>query len=175
MSASHSDSRIRRLAGAMSVVTLCLGALSAISSLYFWFDWSSLLPTTPEFERIAPSVQASLLALIGLPALGLMLWGLWNAFWLFRNLRKGALFVVDSGVRIGRVGIAILFLAPVGIVARAVGTVIVSWNNPPGQQEIAVSVGSADVIMLVAGATLLMLGWAMKEATRIADENRQFV
>ena len=175
MTASHSESRVRRLAGLMSWVTLALGALMTAASIYLWLDWSAPAPTSPEFTQISAGTQASLLALVGLPALGLMLWGLWNAFWLFRNLRGGAVFVTETGTRIHRVGFAILLLPFVGVLSRTAGTVITSWNNPPGEHEISVSISSADVVMLVAGAMLLLLGWAMAKATSIADENRQFV
>ena len=175
MSASRSESRVRRLAGLMSWVTLALGALMTVASIYIWFDWSAPVPASPEFVQISTATQASLMALVGLPALGLMLWGLWNAFWLFRNLRGGAVFVTETGTRIHRVGLAILLLPFVGVASGAAATVITSWNNPPGEHEISVTIGSADVVMLVAGAMLLLLGWAMAKATSIADENRQFV
>ncbi len=175
MRASRSESQVRRIAGLMSWVTLALGALMTAASVYLWFDWTAPVPASPIAAEISPATQASLLALVGLPALGLMLWGLWNAFWLFRNLRGGAVFVTETGTRIHRVGLAILLLPFVSIVSGGASTVITSWNNAPGEREIAVAISSVDVVMLVAGAMLLLLGWAMAKATSIADENRQFV
>jgi hypothetical protein len=54
-------------------------------------------------------------------------------------------------------------------------SIVVSWDAPDGQRHILLSIGSETLIMAITGAMLILAGWSMVEATRIADENRQFV
>lgn len=118
--------------------------------------------------------RVALLLLAAVP-LGLSLCGLEILRRLFLAFARGDILVPESGLRLKRIGIVVASLAPVTILARSAASVAATWSNPPGMRELAIGFGSSDLLAVIAGMLLVVLGWALEEAARVADENRQFV
>uniref|UniRef100_UPI003BAAD4C8 hypothetical protein n=1 Tax=Stappia sp. TaxID=1870903 RepID=UPI003BAAD4C8 len=128
----------------------------------------------PATGSLDASSRAALLLLAAVP-LGLTLCGLEILRRLFLAFAQGDILVPASGLRLKRIGIVVACLAPVTILTRAAASVAATWSNPPGMRELAVGFGSSDLLAIIAGMLLVILGWALEEAARVADENRQFV
>ncbi|MBL6432188.1 MAG: DUF2975 domain-containing protein [Alphaproteobacteria bacterium] len=94
---------------------------------------------------------------------------------LFHGFATGDILTPESGRRLKRIGLIVTALGPVAIVIRSIASVVVSLPNPPGERVLAVGFGSNDVTAIIAGMLLIVLGWTLEEAARVADENRQFV
>lgn len=171
--------RMRSIAAAMSVATIVVAVLLVGAGIYIAFDLSAMAGALRAAgvvltEPAGATVRVIIVAL-GLPALGLILWSLWNAFWLFRAYRAGDIVTVGIGRSIRRMGIALLAFPFATTVTNLLSTMVISWNNPEGQRQVVLSVSSESMIMAITGAILVMVGWSMVEAARIVDENRQFV
>ena len=54
-------------------------------------------------------------------------------------------------------------------------SIVVTFQNPPGERSIAVSLGSADLTALIVGVTLLIISWVMDEGRRLEEEQRYTV
>jgi hypothetical protein len=94
---------------------------------------------------------------------------------LFRGFASGDILTPESGRRLKRIGLIVTALGPATIVIRSIASVVVSLPNPPGERVLAVGFGSNDITAIIAGMLLIVLGWTLEEAARVADENRQFV
>lgn len=123
---------------------------------------------------LTPATRLAALALAAIP-LCLALLGFVVVQRLFRGFATGDILTPESGRRLRRIGIIVTALGPVAIVIRSIASVVVSLPNPPGERVLAVGFGSNDVTAIIAGMLLIVLGWTLEEAARVADENRQFV
>ena len=123
---------------------------------------------------LTPATRLAALALAAIP-LCLALLGFVVVQRLFHGFATGDILTPESGRRLKRIGLIVTALGPVTIVIRSIASVVVSLPNPPGERVLAVGFGSNDVTAIIAGMLLIVLGWTLEEAARVADENRQFV
>ena len=63
-------------------------------------------------------------------------------------------------------------LSPICAPAWSALSVLLTWN---GQKALAISVSSDTLLLLLLGAVMTLLGWALGEAAALAEENAQFV
>lgn len=173
--------RIVRVSRTMATITLiAAAAVPAILLAVLVFDppgldeWliealkaSSRTVLTTE-TRIAAMVIAAVPVALGVTVLLLL-------HRLFLGFARAQILVPDSGRILRRIGIVIVTLGPLEILLRALASVVLSLPNPPGEREIVVGISSDDITTIISGILLIVLGWILEEAARIADENRQFV
>ena len=77
--------------------------------------------------------------------------------------------------RIWRIGIGFVVLPLTGVLYGTASTMLLTLGNPVGERQISIGVSSAQLTAIVGGAMLLLVGVAMQEASKQADENRSFV
>jgi len=172
--------RIRRVSAAMAWV-VSLGAV-ALLALFLWV-WSD--------PMVLPGVLAAATGVaVELPLSPLAYWGSFAAAWLpltpalaalwlarrlFRGYAEGEIFTLAAARRLGGIGRLLLLTAGAGVLARTLCVLALTWQNPPGQRQLAVSLSSNDFGLLVLGLLLTVVGWILAEAARLNDENRLFV
>jgi hypothetical protein len=176
--------RIRRVSRIMAGITLvpiiALFVVPVLAVALAFLDPATL--DTRLVEALSASQQAALtpatrlaaLALAAIP-LSLALIGFFAVQRLFHGFSSGDILTPESGRRLKRIGLIVTALGPLTIVIRAIASVVVSLPNPSGERMLAVGFGSNDVTTVIAGMLLIVLGWTLEEAARVADENRQFV
>ncbi len=157
--------------------------MAGVSAAYLnlWLDRASLItmietqildPGTP-YELTAATATAGL-AVGALPVL-LSIWGLWNALRLFRGYREGAVFTHTAGRRLKHMGIALALLPLAQILVTAGTSVLLTMQNQVGQRLLSVSLTETHLIVGIAGGMLIVIGWVLAEAARLADDNRQII
>ncbi|SDU24750.1 DUF2975 domain-containing protein [Stappia sp. ES.058] len=176
--------RIRLVSRVMAGVTLvpivAIVAIPAILVALTLLDPAALdarlldAVEAPKDGILTPLTRARVVALAAVPLLAALA-GFVAVRRLFLGFARGEVLTPESGARLKRIGIVVAALGPLTIVIRAVASVVVSLPNPPGERMLAVGFGSNDVTTVIAGGLLIVLGWTLEEAARIADENRQFV
>lgn len=171
--------RIARLAGILRVAcTIGMIALPVLVLIEFWtIDVSGFLGVPAGVAAIGSIPQsAKILALIvGTIPVGLGVYGLYWLRRLFGLYRAGQVFTIANSRCLKAFAwtqIASGLLQP--FVGAAL-SVIVSWHNPPSQRMLAVEVSSHTVGTVLFGLLILIIAWVMGEASRVADENAQFV
>ncbi len=181
MSSPSGSTRIRKTAAIMSAATAVVAIALLAAGVWLWIDDLALdnALSDPAISggaaiALTPTTRAIVLAL-GVPVIALILWSLWNAFWLFRAYRAGDVVTLEIGRRIRRMGIALVAFPIASTITNVLSSIVVSLDAPDGQRHIVLSIGSETVIMAITGAMLILAGWSMVEASRIADENRQFI
>ncbi len=94
---------------------------------------------------------------------------------LFKNYQRGDIFTLKNAKLYQKLGYSVFYWVLGGIVYQAIMTVVLSFNNPPGQRILAISISGVDILSLLIGFFVVMISWIMQEAYRIADENNNTI
>ncbi len=172
--------RTRRVSRAMVwLVTLDVLALLGLF-IWFWSDPNLLRETLAEMTGIAVSEQLTPLAYWGslaaacLPfSLGLAT--LWLTRRLFLGYARGEIFAVAATERLGGIACLLLISVAADVLTRILAVLALTWENPPGQRQLAISLSSHDFGLAVLALLLMGVAWILGEAVRLAEDNRLFV
>ncbi len=94
---------------------------------------------------------------------------------LFQNFSRGAVFTDHAAAMIRSIGLLLIISALLTVVVGAARSILVTATNAPGERMLAISFGSEQVILILLGGFLVVIGQAMAEAARMQDENRSFI
>ncbi|MEM1387097.1 MAG: DUF2975 domain-containing protein [Pseudomonadota bacterium] len=175
---SHTD-KLRRWAKVLKMVSLAAMLVLAAALAYGLFfgrvpqellDLAGI--TDPDV--ISNTRRAAIAAVGILPALG-MFYVLSQMAALFARYSEGELLSEACANHILRIGVALLAIIALDVVAGALQGVIASAVNAPGSRVLAITFQGMDLGQFLAGGLLLTIGWTLREAARIAEENRAFV
>lgn len=131
-------------------------------------------PGIPVAEGTRP-VQIRAALAVGLVTAALLMWILDRMRRLFGLYRRGIVLTADCARLIRQIGTGLALVAAARILATPLQTVILTANAPPGQRQVALSLSSDAIGLLLAAGLITLIGWAMAEAARIDEENRGFV
>ena len=170
----------------LRVIRILLAACALLQLSFFVMAWSGV-PGADSFVQISParmsftaahalSAQERIAgALVGLPSLLALGYGLWRLHCALVNIERKAMFGLDT---IGHVrafagaALASTFLAIVEIPLRALA--FRAALGLPGQQ-IGVGVTGDQVLLILVCALFYLIIRLMHEARRLAEENEGFV
>lgn len=125
---------------------------------------------------IALTLRGRMLALaVSLVPLGLFVFGMANVAGLFGRFARGRVFDLANTAALTRIGWTMVLAALAGPVVRALAMAALTLDNPPGQRVVAIGLGTDQITALVTGIGVLALAAVLREAIRLADENRGFV
>lgn len=172
--------RTRRIARPLCTLTTAaligfpLVLLLASGSGYF--DESTLRDSFDmvTFPAISPTTWGLLYA-INIASAVLVWLTLWNMRALLSLYSMGDVLGQDAALRIRRIGTLLLALAIWGVLSHTLTVVALTWPNPPGERSLSIAFSNTDLFLFLAAGLMSVIGWAMTEAARIADENRGFV
>jgi hypothetical protein len=148
--------------------------------LALWIDPAvavrGLTPSLPGLDQTdLPSWGLAAGFGLGLIPLLILLYALWQVRCFFRLYRENDLFPAEAGHYLRNFGVALLVLAPSSILTGIAASVLFSLDRPEGQRQLAISVSSGEIFVLLVGALIMMIGRILSEAHRLAEENRQIV
>jgi len=166
----------RALALAMLVTSVALPLVVAL----YW-----LLASPEELARLAgmppaglagfqPGARFITLLLVELPVL-LLVWGLLRLRTCLAAFAAGRPFSVPALAALRDFAISLGVSVLVKPLSGAALSVVLSWNAPPGQRQLALQVSSDTLLLLLFAGVIAALAWAMGEAAAIAEEHRQIV
>lgn len=173
--------RIRRIANLMRGMVLIGGIVFVGSTLFLWFslEWvkavairdvgldAASITLTPAVHWIG--------ALVALVPLSVGVFGMFQAWKLFGDYAQGQIFTARASTRLRRLAWSLIVSALTQVLARSATGVAVTFNNPTGKKMLIVNVSSTDYTFVLFGVLLLGIAWVMVEATRLAQENAEFV
>lgn len=93
----------------------------------------------------------------------------------FARDSRGDILSQACACHILRIGQALVAAALPGVVTRALQGLALTYDNGPGHRMLALSLDGATAGFILAGGLLVVIGWVMGEAARVADDNRGFV
>ncbi|WP_108815613.1 DUF2975 domain-containing protein [Loktanella sp. Alg231-35] len=94
---------------------------------------------------------------------------------LFGAYVEGQVLTENSARVILRIGQGFLALAVVPFILRPIQTVLLTLANPPGERSLAIGLDSDMIFFALSGGLIMVIGWAMREASDVAAENKSFV
>lgn len=106
-----------------------------------------------------------------LPVLALS-WGLWRLATTLRHFGRGQPFAPAAAQGLRAFGLGVVICAVLKPVCAAALSVLLTWDGP---KALALSLSSDTLLLLLLGAVMTLMGWALSEAAALAEENAQFV
>ena len=175
------DARLKRLAGVLKIASSAAMVLLPLSLLVpLWGDGLTRADAMKAFPglHIWPGVETwQLVVAMGLGCLAAIagIWVLWQMRGLFRLYQMGEVLTDAAARHIRKIGQGLLAVAILPVVVFPLQTVILTMNNPEGERSVAVGFELNDVAFLLAGGMLVLIGWAMGEASRMAQDHAAIV
>lgn len=133
---------------------------------------SALSPSTPVVLTAGAKLAAGGLSTLHLAVLTYALFAIAG---IFRMFAAGDWLSPEISARLHRFGLALLLFGASTPLVRTLLTLIITFQNPPGQRMLAVGLSGNDFVIALIGVLMVMLGYALKEAAAIAEDNRQIV
>ncbi|GAB2204650.1 hypothetical protein ROS1_14650 [Roseibium sp. ROS1] len=131
-------------------------------------DTERMLGDIPHVQRIGISILAAI-------AFSLLLAVGWNIRQVFKRFQKMEFFSPKTLANVFSFGIWLIVFAVFDLISDPIGSVLLTYDFPPGQRTVDISLDGGEIFFLVLGALMLLFGWILREAALIADENQQFI
>lgn len=165
----------------LSVVTPALVVICLLANLIGWF-----IPEAAEIiarnitglmtEPISLTPRALVLGwLISTFQLAVLTVGFWSMAAVFRLFAAGDYLHPNIGKQVQYFGKSLVLFGVLSPLIRTLLGLAITLDNPEGQQMLIISLVTNDMVIVLVGILLMMLGYALKEAAIIAEENRQIV
>lgn len=114
------------------------------------------------------------LAIGAVPA-GLFVAAMLRLAHLFARFGRGLVLEEENAGRLVGIGWLLTAFGVATPIARSLQGIALTFDNPPGQRQIALTIDPGTFGALAAGAVLVAFGIVLREAVRLSDENRSFV
>lgn len=173
--------RLRRVSTVARILCFAAAALMAIGTVWLWRDPEQLAAyargTVGVSAPIGPlSERGYWIALtIGLVPAGLFVAAMLRLASLFGRFGRGQVLEEENAQRLVRVGWLLTAMGVATPLTRGLQSVALTFDNPSGQKQLAITLDPGVFGALAAGAALVAFGLVLKEAVRLADENQSFV
>lgn len=169
-------SRIHLVARIMDWATcLALALLIPVVVIGFWSVSVATLPFSLPLGYEPGMSRLRLGLLPHLPVVFALAWTLLQMHRLFAGFRAGEILTQNGAILIRRIGMGLLAVAVLRILATPLQSLIITLPAPPGLRSLVISLHGADVGFFLAAGLMAVIGWAMEDAARAAEENRSFV
>ena len=181
LEAMMTDEAMRRLSGGLAIGATVLAALIPLAALGIaargGLNGEALLSS---LDPLPPGTEASrgeVLICLGLAAVAVLaaVWALDAVRRLFTLYAQGRALTIQAARVVGEVGRAVTALAVLGVLVPALQGLIVTFDNPAGARELALSIGTGSIGLLLAGGVMTVMGVAMRQAAAQRAELEGFV
>lgn len=173
--------RLKRVSMAARLASYAAALLMGLGMAWLWSDPESLanhargtIGVTVTPPTVAVRSYWLALAAGTVPA-GLFIYAMLRLASLFGRFGKGRVLEVANAVELGRIGWLLIFFGAATPVARALQSVALTYDNPVGRRQLAITIDPGMFGALAAGAVLVAFGLVLREAMRLSDENQSFV
>jgi len=178
-----SPDRARRITRLSRLMTVAVQATTVILPIGVALYWLGAPVATLSHDARIPvewlaefDLPQRLLALVvSLVPAAVLLWGLAQVRVCLAAFSRGQLFGPRTARGLRNLALAMAGTAAIAPIAGAAMSVILSWGAPAGQKQVALSLGSDQLLMLLFAGMLALVSWTMLEAAEIAQENAEFV
>ncbi len=173
-------SNITKVAKTMAYITQGSIGLLVLSFAYVWSDKDIRTEVLSQYligiDRANISTQ-SLLAgfLLSAVLFAVLIYGLSQCLLFFKLYQSGEIFPEKSGQYLSNFGTALFLLSPATISIRSISSVIFSLHLPQGQKEFVVAIDGTDILVLIIGGLVFMVGHILNIARTVAEEHKQII
>ncbi|MFY7864542.1 DUF2975 domain-containing protein [Roseateles sp.] len=173
--------RIRRLAWWVRLLCLLAAVGLLVGTALFWSqpDWLSSVAKSRWNLSEATMNLDTRSRLLGwsfswLPNL-VVLFALWQIWALFGYYRRSEFFSSDPALHLRRLGGTLIVLTVTQPLSATLSVLALTLGNPTGQRWLYLGLGTDQYLSLFLGLAILVIGIVMEEASRMAQENAEFI
>ncbi|TDP48905.1 hypothetical protein DES42_101265 [Zavarzinia compransoris] len=159
---------------ALPAATVAFGELAPAVDLLAVAKLPGTVMAAFDPASLAPWQRHAAAAVSLVPVLFLML-GLHHLARCFGNFAAGAVLTAENARRFSRFGAWIAVAVVASLVATPVLSVLLTLGMPAGGRQLALSIGSDQLVSLLVAGGAWIVGAIMAEGARAAEENAQFV
>ncbi|KAA8681584.1 DUF2975 domain-containing protein [Vibrio gigantis] len=177
-------SNIQKQSRRVRMLLQCLFALVPIMVCYFWlavqtpYDFLTnmgIVQFSYEIESLTTlplTLTTRVIAMFtSLAVWSIVLYALMVLIRLFRNYERGEIFSLENAMSYQKLGYCLFYWVFGSVIYGAAMSVVLSFNNPPGERILAISFVGMDFLTLILGMIILIISWVMKEGYILADEH----
>ena len=149
-------------------------AWAPLPSVATWLDQDGahLMPLL--HGEFTDAVRWRLVGVTALPV-ALALAALWQLWCLFGHYGRGDVFGAPALARLRRFGWLAVVVALVQPMSNVLMSVAISLDNPKGERMLQIALSTNDYALLLLSLVLVALARVVSEASRLAEENEQFI
>ena len=173
--------RVRRTSRAMVLACTALIAVLPVALVLYWWT-ASAGELASQGNLQSGAIQANLqawqrvmAALVSTVPLGLLLMGIWQARRCFVQFALGQVFTLQAVACLRRFAGWVALAAAAAIIAGAVISVVLTFNNLPGTRQLSFGISSNHLFTVFFAALVWLLADVIGQGQALAQENRQFV
>lgn len=169
-------------------VLQALVILAPLLTLYYWFTVSTdmdvlfragIIETEVDpmiFTNQPLTITTRILAFLAsmLPC-GILMYALRQLINLFRHYENQEIFTLSTATYCQKLGYVFFYWVAGSFIYSGLISVILSFNNPPGERVLSLTLNGIDLLSILCGFVVLIISWVMKEAHKIADEHMHTV
>ena len=172
--------RIQNVSGKFRILFTVLLALVPASTLLFWIFFNHLpedlktgLPVVA--NQALPLSTLALAFLTSLIPLSVVIYGLVTLKELFELYENEIIFSEKNVSCFRRLGFISIYWVIANMVFVTLISIVITFNNLPGEQVIIAQFGVSDIAMLIIGSIVVLISWVMNEASKLEDEQAHTV
>ena len=131
----------------------------------------------PDFKILAPPPATAFWAANAIGLLGVLLiwWLIFRLKALFNAYRKGAALTHRCAELLRSCGHTLLAMAILKLLSHPALTLLLTMGNPEGQRELSIAINDSEIAFLLAAGLISLIGQAMQDAAKNAQEIKEFV
>lgn len=171
--------RVRRLSVLMQAMIVAGAGLALGGLTWAWLApgvAERFLPQRLDMTSVVVTGDVRIAGfLISLLPLSILFYGLYQAHQMFAGYRRGEVFTDAAAERMRGLAYSLVGVAIAHPIAQAALSVVLTWHAGPGHRQLSISLSSNDYFLAALGVLLLAIAQVMREAVRIAEENREIV
>ncbi|MEZ8252113.1 DUF2975 domain-containing protein [Vibrio splendidus] len=141
--------------------------ISATGLYYYDIGHLTMLPLSMTTRTVA--------AFTSLAMSSILMYALMVLIRLFRNYERGEIFSLENAMSYQKLGYSLFYWVLGSVIYSSLVSVILSFNNPPGERILGISFVGMDFLTLILGIIILIISWVMKEGYILADEHSQTI
>jgi len=179
-SENENINRIQRVSGTFRLLFTVLIFFIPVANLLYWlfFNYLPVGFTTelPVVVSQALPFKTLLLAfLVSLIPVSVAVYGAINLKELFKLYERAIVFSEQNVNYFSRLGITMISWVFANLIFVVLISVVLTFNNLPGERVMVAQFGVSDVGTLIIGAVILLVSWVMKEASKLENEQAHTV
>ena len=172
---------IQKISKRLRILFQCMLAIVPIGVLGFWlsatsnYDFHQLTGlgiNVADFTSYPLTATSKGLALLLSGLLTLIpLYALVKLIRLFKNYENMQLFTLDNAITYHQLGRSLLLWVVCGFIYGGIMSVVLSFNNPPGERVISLSFTGIDFLALICAFLVMVISRVMQKGYSLAEEN----
>lgn len=176
-----SNKTLIRFNSAMAMLCTLLMIGIPIAMAWFWLNFDSSIESLSIYNegilQLETIVSWQIVTASSFSLLGSLIfaYGLFQLRKLFINFTSREYFTQPNLECMYRFSLVLFITATLKLFDTAVMSLVLTWNNPPGERALSVTLGSNEFWSLFIAATFLAITWSFREGVILAKENAEFV